>query len=169
MLTALVISGTGLIGSALVARLTQLQIDFIATSRRNPSIDRSALYLDLEKSWLTILPVSDVVFLVAGMPGFAVCNQNPVQTYRVNVDGPLEIAHRKLGFPVFVSSDCVEWSHDSYAWQKRQVETDIRLLGGAVVRPTRIVPERAAEFCEFLVDIGMNHRVGTHLWTPRIH
>jgi dTDP-4-dehydrorhamnose reductase len=160
---ALIVGGDGFIGSALVRHLTKDGNTVLATTRRNRE---SPLFLDmLEK--IGELPPVDVVFLVAAVQTFQGCEGNP-EAYRVNVDATVEIARRTwcLGaFPVFISSDCVEWGGaTAYARHKSLVEMVIHSLGGAIVRPSRVWNARVFELCQLLEDVGREKLAGVHRW-----
>lgn len=161
---ALVVGGDGFVGSNLVAVLVTRGHDVLATTRRRGS---DVYFLDLAGP-ITWIPSADVVFIVAAVNTFQACEGNP-QAFRVNVDAPVEIArlavHEQGAFPVFVSSDCVEWcGATAYARHKALAELGVRMAGGAVVRPSRIAPERVGNFCDLLIDIGARRAPGVHHW-----
>lgn len=161
---ALVIGGDGFVGAALVALLRSRGHDVTATTRRRELAD--APFLDLAVP-ISAIPRADTVFIVAGVNGFQACEGNP-SAYRVNVDAPVEIARMAIGqgaFPVFVSSDSVEWcGATAYARQKAMAELGVRLSGGAVVRPSRIELHRVGSFCELMIDVGARRLPGVFHW-----
>jgi dTDP-4-dehydrorhamnose reductase len=163
MMTALVIGGDGFVGSALVALLRERRCDVAATTRR-PRAPGIFLAMALP---VQAIPAAEAVFIVAAVNTFQACEGNP-QAYRVNVDAPVEIARLAIaqgGFPVFVSSDAVEWCGASaYARQKALAELGVRMVGGAVVRPSRVEPHRVGNLCELLLDVATRRLPGVHHW-----
>jgi dTDP-4-dehydrorhamnose reductase len=155
----LVIGGNGLVGSILAEGLRPKPI---VTTRRTDQPDR--LFMDLSEP-VKSLPDHDVVFIVAAVNGFQACEGNPV-AYRVNVDAPIAIARLSKsmgGFPVFVSSDSVEWCGSSaYARQKALAEIGLTMCDGAIVRPNRITPAKVGLFVRFLIELGKAKTPGIH-------
>jgi nucleoside-diphosphate-sugar epimerase len=165
--TYLVIGGTGLVGSALVNELNNFNRVFGYTSRRG----EGPIKFDLETSHPNSLPDAGVVFLVAAMPGFAVCESNRL-TWLINVDAQIALARRFArgsnitpAFVVYVSSEAVEIAGaTAYARQKAAVESFIHTIDGAIVRPARIAPDRARDFARFLIKVGDDRRTGVYRW-----
>lgn len=165
----LVIGGRGLIGSALCYLLRAREIDYVATTRRNP--EGKEVHYDLATSSVDDLKEAisseffDVVYLVAAMSKFADCEGNKV-AWHTNVDAPLEIVRARIGFCVFVSSDAVEnMSHTAYGRQKAHVETALFGHGrAAVVRPSRIPTDRSMEVAGLLIDVGIKAIPGLTRW-----
>lgn len=161
---ALVIGGDGFVGLNLVAALQSAGADVIRSSRRGIA-GAGVIYLDLEKQ-LPTLPQTEVVYLVAAMTTFRECEGN-AGSWIVNVDSQIALAKQAVAmgaFPVFISSDSVEWSGTQYAREKAQAELGVLMLNGAVVRPTRIRPPRIGEFCQLLVRVGKQRLGGVHRW-----
>lgn len=162
---ALVIGGDGMVGSALVGLLRERNCAVVATTRRR-DIPEDRVFMDLAQPVHDLLPC-EVVYIVAAVNGFEPCQGNS-EAYRVNVDAPTEIARLaalRAVFPVFISSDCVEWcGATDYARHKAMAEIAVRLVGGAVVRPCRIEPTRVRNLCEMLFDIGMRRAGGVYHW-----
>jgi nucleoside-diphosphate-sugar epimerase len=163
----LVIGGHGLIGTALCNELRTRGLPFQGTHRFDPMM----IYLDLRdpKNWPSI-SVS-VVYLVAAIPGFPKCEGNR-DSWVVNVDAPIALArhfHHGGGatqaFPVFLSSDTVEWSNAAYPRQKAQVEAYINSIDGAIIRPSKVAPERAGELAKVIVDVGLSRKPGVTRWS----
>ena len=113
---ALVIGGTGFIGSHLVDTLNTAGHKVWFTTRRTwdlafPGED---------------LPDSDVVYICAAMSRFIECEDKPM-AYRVNVDGPLEVARRTTGKIIYLSSEAVERAlHTNYGMHKALAELALR-------------------------------------------
>lgn len=164
----LVIGGHGLIGTAVCAELVRRDISHLATTRRRDDGGIAAnrmIYFDLfDIAKIPELPEASCVYLIAGMPGFPVCEGNPT-SWHVNVDAQVALARRyRNSFVVFVSSDCVEWAHSAYAAQKRYVENYIDAIAGGKVRPKRVAPERAEELARVIVDVGVMRKAGVTRW-----
>lgn len=162
--THLVIGGYGLIGSALCAELTSRQVPFVATTRRTQQEHAMAFY-DLRRSDPASLPPASIVYLVAGMPGFATCEGNRL-SWRVNVDAAIALArHYRHSFVIFISTDAVEWcGATAYAREKAQVEPIIHAIDGAIVRPAKVTPERAGEFAKALAEVARARKPGVFRW-----
>lgn len=158
----LVVGGDGRIGSELVRLLHTGGHEVTPTSRRQPVPDGS-LWLDLDQP-IRDLPLCDVVYLVAAVHTFQGCEGNAA-AWRINVDAPCAIVRKCGAFPVFVSSDCVEWSGTAYARMKAAVEMFIQGKDGAIVRPSRVTPHRVAMLCELLRRVGEDREAGVHRWS----
>ena len=104
----LIIGADGLIGQALMQAFTSKGFSVIGTSRRDS--DRY-FYLDLAKPIdLSALPKARIVFLCAGINGFAACDADPVMAAQVNIVTTLAIGThymRQGGHVVFLSSTTV--------------------------------------------------------------
>jgi nucleoside-diphosphate-sugar epimerase len=167
----LVIGGDGLIGRAVCAELKDRSILFRFSSRRKGA----DLYLDLLDCAQTATfpkmpfasPDNDTVFLIAAQTGFAAC-QHSRESWYANRDAPRAIAQfYRYNFIVFISSDVVdqdEWFTSAYAMQKREVEATITSLFGAIIRPSKVTPERAPELAKLIVDVGLARRPGVTRW-----
>ena len=134
----LVIGGRGLVGTALVEELKKRDVPFTATTRETFDLSKPAPNL----SW--ILPKAEFVYLVAAIPKLAYCEQNPAESWRVNVDMPIAIAKhfRNSAFVTFVSSDAVETcGNTAYGRQKAAAEAFMHTIDAAIVRPSRVPPE----------------------------
>jgi uncharacterized protein YbjT (DUF2867 family) len=142
----LVIGGSGLIGSAVVAELLAHAHDVLAPSHAELDLADPPAHL----------PQVDAAVICAGPKGFRPCEaEGAIPSWRVNVDGVLNVALRLMGFPistkvVFVSSDAVEWSDGAYARQKAVVEVALQAAGCSpiiasptIIRPERVTPETA--------------------------
>ena len=106
MKTALIIGGTSTIGSALAAHLSTKNVTVFTTSRKAGS----TVTLDLSASPETWpeLPHADVTYLCAAMAKLETCENNPGETYFINVTCMQQLAE-KLGDShiVFLSSNQV--------------------------------------------------------------
>lgn len=112
MLPCLVVGGDGLVGSRLFALMQKLGADVIATTRRREYAEvANRVFFDLADpvTQLSSL-VYSVAFLCAGITGIAVCEDDPVRTYQINVLNTVALAKRLIanGTPiVFLSSNTV--------------------------------------------------------------
>lgn len=156
------IGGAGLVGTELVRRLTKEAANIVSWTTRET--------LDLSKPIdFEIPPSTEIVFLVAAIAGFEACEANPA-SWTVNADAPIALAQQaeSIGaFPIFVSSDAVEsvgLYTSAYARQKTYAEMGVLMVKGAVVRPTKIMPDRLEEFCKFMVRIATYEVSGVHRW-----
>jgi nucleoside-diphosphate-sugar epimerase len=167
-MTHLVIGGDGKIGKALCRELCAQGVEYRSTTRRRWAAFDGKLFLDLYdlKIGLDELGNPNTVYLVAAMSGMIVGKDS--ESYRINVDAQIKLARyysQQDTFVVFISSDAVEFPDQSaYARQKAAVEAYIQSIDGAIVRPTRIAPERIEEFAGLVVDIGVNRIVGVTRW-----
>lgn len=169
------ISGDGLIGSAVRKELQRRSLPWIASSRherfRTTSEWPQRPFLDLAEPFLAPLPQADVVYLVAAMSKFSQCEGNG-KSWCVNVDSPIAIARiysEDGAFVVFISSDAVEWATMSaYGRQKAHVESYLNTIDAAIIRPSKLDPDKAGELAVRVVDIGVNRRAGLHRCGPDV-
>ncbi len=164
----LIVGGNGLVGTALRSALERKEIMFDFTSR---TLDGTLNQIRLD---LMSVPNFwhcdyDVVYLVAAVPKFAECERDPA-TWRVNVDAPIAMARLfPKAFKVFISSDAVEFAgNTAYARQKAHVESYMQSIDAAIVRPSRIPPENADMFAEYLIAVGQGRRPGLFRWSPQV-
>lgn len=167
MMRALLIGGDSFVGQGLDAELRLRGHVVLPTTRRHShAIGLGWPLLDLAQP-VNDLPDGDVAFVVAAVTKFRGCEGNS-ESYRVNVDAPIDIARimaQRGGFCVFVSTDAVEWcGSTAYARQKALAEIGVRLAGGAVVWPGPILPEQRREVCSLLADVGERRLAGVHVW-----
>lgn len=168
----LVIGRDGLIGSALVAELHRRGLPCFGTTRRNQT---DAMFLDLSHpiDEDNLIPIwTGVIYLVAAMPKFQDCALER-EAWRVNVDAPITLARHyasasRGAFVVFISSDAVEWSGEALARQKAHVESYMRTINAAIIRPARVTQERAPEFASFVVQKAIDQHVGVSYWPPAV-
>jgi nucleoside-diphosphate-sugar epimerase len=163
---ALVVGGDGKIGAALRQYLAASGHDVFYTTRRVDK--RDAFYVDLLQPIPEMPRSIDAVYLVAAVPSLIECERNPA-TWIINVDAPYAIANQmaaRNAFPVFVSSDAVESAGGTaYGRQKAHAETLMHMLMAAIVRPTRVTPERLPSLCELLMRVGERRLPGVHRWS----
>lgn len=167
----LVIGGNGLIGTALCAEIRGRGLPCVGTSRRQG--DLKCIPHDLRITDPDWVPnpagqVDGTVYLVAAIVGFGPCETNP-ESWMINVDGPIMLArlYKDVGaFIVFISSDVVEMpGAAAYQIQKRQVEAYIHSIDGAIIRPSKVAPERAGELAKVIVDVGLARKPGVTRWS----
>lgn len=160
----LVIGKDGLLGGNLMKALQVIGVDEVMGTTRREGGD---IHLDLSKH-IPILPEADVVYLCAAIKGFEPC-EGKANSWVANVDAPLAIAlqMKKLygTFPVFISSDAVEWSPSSYARQKANVELGILMMDGAVVRPGRFDKSNIDGLVMLTATVGIQKLSGVHKWS----
>ena len=167
----LVIGGDGLVGSALRSKLNSRHLAWQATSRRAIPTEAwpGPVLLDLAAIDWQYLPMitRGTVYLVAYMSKFIDCESNPL-AWRVNVDAQIELARqysRHGAFVVFISSEAVEKAGGTaYGRQKAHVESYMRTIDAAIIRPSRIPPNRVDYFAKVVVDIGVERKPGLMRW-----
>jgi dTDP-4-dehydrorhamnose reductase len=112
MLPCLVVGGDGLVGTRLFALMQKLGADVMATTRRREDTGvANRVFFDLADP-MTELPSSaySVAFLCAAITGIAVCEDDPVRTYQINVLNTVALAKRLIADGtriVFLSSNTV--------------------------------------------------------------
>jgi dTDP-4-dehydrorhamnose reductase len=149
----LVIGGDGLIGRALVAHLRSLEIDVIATSRRDGQGD---LQLDLAEphSWPK-LPRAAAAVVVGAVARLGDCERQPERSRRVNAAAPALLAERLAKRDthclllstdkVFDGTTPLRVRHDppcpatEYGRQKAAAEQAVLASGGAVLRLGKVL------------------------------
>ncbi len=164
MRSALIIGGSGLIGSNLAKKLSELGWVTYKTSRSQEECNlESVIYYDLSDPLadVEILPLTDIVILCAGISTKQACEDAPSLAYAVNVGAPIKIAqyffqnNRKV---IFISSSAVFHGSKTvanelskicpqtlYGWLKVEAERSLQklhILHGqgslVVVRPTKV-------------------------------
>lgn len=170
-MTALVIGGDGLVGSALSQRE-----GMIATTRRPNDVRRPFLDLSEVKHlgsmfFENLVGPVDTVFLVAAITKVVLCEADPEVAWQINADAPVEIAlqAKKLGkHVVFLSSDAVAKAPNLvYSRTKAHVESFILASGaGTVVRCERIDPAKVKNLVDLLVGVGETRETKLVRW-PR--
>ncbi len=167
----LVVGGDSNVGKALYERL-RVRADVTALTRttRRECLHSDQIHLDLLNPKLPSGLPYDIIYLVAAITGIMACQC--AEAWRVNADGPAQLAlqaattnNPKFTRVVFISSDAVETVPSfAYSMQKAYVETVVLSLGGSVVRPARIFPEKLDNLVELLIDVGLNRKTGLHRW-----
>ena len=158
---ALVVGGDGLIGRALVERLQPCE-----WTSRSPRAPGGRFYLDLLAPPEVIASEAQVAFLCAGINGFKECRHNR-DSWRVNVDGMISVIDcLRTVFPVYVSSNAVEWSDEPYAQQRRAVEAYLRAARGwsAIVRCEKVTAGNVSALADSLIDVARERAIGVHRW-----
>ena len=87
------------------------------------------------------------------MSRFIECEDKPM-AYRVNVDGPLEVARRTTGKIIYLSSEAVERAlHTNYGMHKALAELALRTqCDPIIVRLSKV--DRVQDCCEYLVSLA---------------
>ena len=174
MSNSLVVGGDSRLGLCLIGLLRGDKENRVRwTSRREHTVrvNPPATFLDLlnpallDDEFLINKGQGHVTYIVAAMTEFGACEGGGAATsWRVNADAPGAIARqasRLDSFPVFVSSDAVEFApHTAYAMQKVHAELAVLAAGGGVVRPARIAEEgdylQVAEFMTRMAECRYN-------------
>lgn len=154
--------GEGMLGCALIDALSEAGYETFGSSRDALS---SKFYLDLTKP-INGLPSADTVFIVAAQASYRKC-EGSQDSWMTNADAPVELARicRDDGaFPVFVSSDAVEWMANAYTRQKAYAELGVLMFGGAVIRPRRFTPENIGSLCHLMIRVGLDRKPGVYRW-----
>jgi len=172
----LVVGGDSNVGKALCKTFCggHLSVPYVVRTTRGEVLHSDQIHLDLLNPNLPTDMTYDVIYLVAAITGIMACEKDP-ESWRVNADGPAQLALQAtdarfdLGkmpaHVVFISSDAVESAPRlAYSLQKAYAETVVLSLGGTVVRPARILPERIDNLVELLIDVGLNRKSGLHRW-----
>ena len=173
MTKILVVGGDSTVGARLVETLCDTHEHVIYNTTRKAVQHRYQLHFDLLNPILPNDTEFGLIYLVAAITGIMGCEVNP-ESWRVNADGPAQLALQAVhGSPfgtrpphvVFISSDAVELAPGlAYSMQKAYAESVILPLGGTVVRPARIFPEKLDNLVELLIDVGINRKSGLHRW-----
>lgn len=165
MPVALVVGSNGLIGAALLAKLSASGFAATGTTRRVPAAS-GTIYIDLNAapaSWTIPAGVS-IAYLCAGVTKLDDCRKDPSSSARVNVDALGNLAEKLAAqgaFVIFLSTSQVFSGTESfpsaetpltpateYGRQKAAAEARILRLGAraAVVRITKITETLASLF-----------------------
>jgi len=108
----LVIGADSLVGTSLVAQLEKVGADVTATTRKAKTVGPKRLFLDLtDADAKTFWPAGhSVAILCAAITSIAVCEDDPVRTYQINVLNTVALAKRLIAEGtriVFLSSNTV--------------------------------------------------------------
>ena len=157
---ALVVGGDSLVGSELQVHCRKLGWTVDTTSRRTETA--GAVFLDLGDPDFTPLQHGkyDVAFVCAAVTSMQVCQSDPAQSRRINVDNTLDLMHRLADrgtHLVFLSSSQVfdgetpmpdeaapTAPKNEYGAQKLAVEEALerQKLPAAVLRVTKVLADR---------------------------
>ena len=162
MHSALVI-GEGFLGCALIDALSESGHRVIGTSR-DPLTNK--LYLDMTKP-IRELPLVETVFICAAIASYRECEGNQ-SAWVVNADAPVSISRQAIDrgmFPIFVSSDSIEFMSNAYTRMKSYAESCILPMGGAVVRPRKFGPENVGSLCHLMIRVGLDRKPGVYRWS----
>jgi len=164
----MIVGGDGKLGSALAARLRDLELPFIATSRRAGA----KYYLDLRDVGQVARFRPRAAILCAAETSISACRDNPTDTRLVNVEGNLALARQLAAGGCFViglssnrvfdgSSPQVPSSArrcptSTYGWQKAELERGLFELGelGCVFRLTKVITPAMPLFESWRSDLG---------------
>ncbi len=153
----LLIGKDGILGSAIHRR-----IKVLGTSRHTGARPYFQLTDDPSS-----LPKAEVVFLVAAKTKFRDCEIDD-DAWSINVDSPARIAHHfRKSFIIYISSEAAEWSgHTAYGDQKRFAEARLISIvpyeNLAIVRPSKVTPDRIDDLCNLLEKIATEKLCGIH-------
>lgn len=113
------------------------------------------------------VPEADTVYVCAGANGAKRC-EGVQESFRVNVDAPVEIARivgARGGFTVCVTSMSVEWLDGAYQRQKLAAESMLRVMPSVgIVRAGRVTKENVGELCVAIASVGRLKRTGVTRW-----
>jgi dTDP-4-dehydrorhamnose reductase len=166
-LNVLVVGVDGLIGQGLASELRRRGHGVVGTSRRSQHGDDGTVFLDLTAAKLAPLPSVDVVVICAAMAKFSDCRDHCDLTRRVNVEARLALADlaRARGERIIAMSssavfDCMrpnakaDWKpapRSAYGRQMAEAEDGILARGGAILRSTKILTDRAGMFPDWIL------------------
>jgi dTDP-4-dehydrorhamnose reductase len=110
--TVLVVGADGTLGRALAKACEQEGDTVLETTRRPPPSPTNRILLDLSqpKCFPEFSRPLDITFVCAGATKLAACEQNPIDTTRVNVDGTVALVQSLLAtgsWIVFLSTNLV--------------------------------------------------------------
>ena len=170
----LIVGGDSKVGKALYARLDGYYGDEheLFTTTRGAVNHKHQRHLNLLTPVLPANEDFNLIYLVAAVTGIMACEADAQNSWRVNADGPAQLAlqaagahqNSKFTHVVFISSDAVESGPKlNYSMQKAYVEGIVLSLGGSVVRPAWIGPGMDS-LVELLMDVGVERKSGLHRW-----
>ena len=164
----IIIGGDGQIGSYLSDYLRQQKKDVITTTRRPERVDANHIYFEMSQSDKSMLKNYSHAYLCAGVSSLVACDSDPENTFRVNVEGTVELAWQLLQYGcnvIFISSNTVfdgsvknpnennEYlASTEYGRQKAEAERRLLLLGNGViiVRISKLVSLKLQIFATML-------------------
>lgn len=162
--TSLVVGSNGTIGNALLTKLRAINPSVLGTTHR-PSTDPSLLQLNLSddpSTWNISAHHIHTAYLCAGVCRMNLCEENPAETFKVNVTGMSALAKQLADqgvFVVYLSTNQVFSGNEphaktnapyqpsnEYGRQKVAIETFIRenCPKHAIVRLTKVVEPNMA-------------------------
>lgn len=177
MTNILIVSGDGLIGSALAAYNSSLACRVITTTRKRSGSTTHAFYLDLAAEFsLDFLDYKiDSAFLCAGITNIFACEADSVSARKVNVDGILSLATMLADRGVrliFLSSNSVfdgraevdEFSltcpTTEYGRQKAEVENALlKMKNVAIVRLSKVMSSSSGMASDFIRRLSVGDEV----------
>ncbi len=155
--------GEGLLGCALIEALSESGHGVIGTSR---DVLSDKLYVDLTRP-IPNLPQVDVIYICAAIASYRNC-EGSQEAWVTNADSPVAICKQAIDrgmFPVFVSSDSLEFMSNAYTRMKAYAESCILPMGGAVVRPRKFGPENVGSLCHLMIRVGLDRKPGVYRWS----
>lgn len=187
MFNGLVVGGDGLIGRALAIYLANIGWEIARTTRREVR-GVNECFLDLREpmasrsDWLKKMQAPElVVFISAASTGYSRCAENPVETWRINVDNTIALSKvfmRHGAFVIYLSSNAVfdgSLAHlqeaspvspvTEYGRQKAACEIGLKQAakelsaGLAIVRLTKVVDRSQALIDGWIRDLQMGASV----------
>lgn len=152
----LVLGADGYIGNHLRNRLC-----CFGTSRRPSSNLRH--FDALNPNWDKLCGF-DVIYVCLAANGAKNC-EGSQDSFRVNVDFPIELAVRKPAFIVWLGSQSVEWMDGAYPRQKLACETVLRTMPWVgIVRSGRVLNTQIDDLCSEIIRVGTNRIGGVTRW-----
>jgi dTDP-4-dehydrorhamnose reductase len=179
----LIVGGDSIIGSALNKHLLTKGYRVTSTTRRHGNHDNVSLYLDLQdQNSYSILKDRrfDTAILCGAITSIQMCEENPEQTRKVNVDGTLALANLLsdcVNHLIFLSTNLVFDGRKPYAKssdiinpaieygrQKAIVEENLLTFNckTAIIRFGKILPPNFPLFCEWLDSLRSGRCIHPH-------
>lgn len=175
----LVVGINGTIGHALFKRLQQSGQQVTGTTQRPEAVKPGPVaYLNLlDAPGCATLPACDVVYLCAGVCRMALCEDDPIGTSKVNVDGMARLARylsQQGAFIIYLSTNQVFSGQvpdvpenasyqplNEYGRQKAVVEKIIKeeCQPGAIVRLTKVVEPNMALIQQWVDRLKQNESI----------
>ena len=153
------IIGDGIIGNALAIRISQEDLSFYQTSRKPQN---GQLYYDLERGG--VLPRAEKTYLCAGQTSISQCEDDPAESYQLNVAHQIELLKSLQPTKGVVLSTNLVFDNvvkprvgtyrsgkAEYALQKIELENFALDNGHFVVRLTKVI-EKNMDLFTFWID-----------------
>ena len=169
--SALIIGYDSAIGNALFTKMSALNWDVMATTRRNNN--ENLIYLDLSEDIKDFdLLETDVVVICAAQTKLSLCRESEARSYKINVTAPLAIAERAISkgsFVLFLSTlavfdgdkefrrlDEIPKPKSVYGKQKLEAEKQLQQLGGdiCILRITKVVNESMSLIVNWIKNLN---------------